>query len=146
VKPEKKTETRELHSRQLSIRSTKKTKTERLLFQVTASTSASEDNSSARSRGCITTEAAVHIPGRSVTVRQVYREEHSSLTPLKNPPTKFNSLRNEVKWTIERIVLEEIARDTTSNGHFKNEAENNYCYVFYIFNLHNSNFKRSITK
>jgi len=104
VKPEKKTETRELHSRQLSIRSmkktkterllfqvtastSKKTKTERLLFQVTASTSASEDNSSARSRGCITTEAAVHIPGRSVTVRQVYREEHSSLTPSKiHPP------------------------------------------------------------
>lgn len=87
MKPEKRTETRELHSRQLSIRSMKKTKTERLLFQVTASTSASEDNSSARSRGCITTEAAVHIPGRSVTVRQVYREEHSSLTPSKiHPP------------------------------------------------------------
>jgi len=77
VKPEKQTEARELHSRQLSIK----------LFQVTASTSASEDNSSARSRGCITTEAAVHIPGRSVTVRQVYREEHSSLTPSKiHPP------------------------------------------------------------
>ncbi len=35
-------EARELHSRQLSIKSIKKTKTERLLFQVTASTSASE--------------------------------------------------------------------------------------------------------